>query len=506
MHKIHTSSFLLLLLLFFFLAATLLLTVAGIASMKQEWLPMIRKIMKQKARTHQVLRGIPLGHVLLFIMFFLMYSFHYFLVIRYDEDITSSATTIGVSSTTRSISSSGAQYQRFTSTSSSISSSSSGIHSDEKIATGMLMSPQGQDIHTGDWHGGVEEKIMGAKQQLRGTNSTRPGGTASSTNNHHRIPQHIIFMDGAPDFFQMENLRQQNSVKTITAYLNFWQQEAKSQNLARQESTALQQQLLHEFLEVPNEKHNRPSNKTEFQEHQNQHHQSPRTFAQLPPGVSYLNDNDCLKIIQRVEPRLAFPFQREPMGKYRGDICRIAALYEAGGYYFDTDMEVIQPLSIPPHITFVTVRCPYSQSCFFQSFIAVAPQHPLLKINLNLLVNYYQAGNQTLGTQWDKFHELLGPNSLYLSYKNFMAEFGTEEYLMEQWPVDTMLEESHLSHTQYHHIPYRGQNFNCNYIVHNATQNEVYFYSRILGSSAECPLTESTARSDPIYEDYESPY
>jgi mannosyltransferase OCH1-like enzyme len=34
----------------------------------------------------------------------------------------------------------------------------------------------------------------------------------------------------------------------------------------------------------------------------------------------------------------------ENFGFFKGDLCRLAALYKYGGYYFDIDLEVIEPV------------------------------------------------------------------------------------------------------------------------------------------------------------------
>lgn len=73
--------------------------------------------------------------------------------------------------------------------------------------------------------------------------------------------------------------------------------------------------------------------------------------------VWYLNDSDCVDLIERVYPVLTPYFLAETVGMYKSDICRIVALYDKGGYYIDTDMEIIdhQTIIYPPNITMATV-------------------------------------------------------------------------------------------------------------------------------------------------------
>jgi len=59
-----------------------------------------------------------------------------------------------------------------------------------------------------------------------------------------------------------------------------------------------------------------------------------------------LTDDDCCALLQRVEPKLVPHFDREKKGAYKADICRVAALFEEGGYYFDIDIRVITPVRL----------------------------------------------------------------------------------------------------------------------------------------------------------------
>jgi mannosyltransferase OCH1-like enzyme len=60
-----------------------------------------------------------------------------------------------------------------------------------------------------------------------------------------------------------------------------------------------------------------------------------------------LNDSDCEQLIEIASPSVVPHFLDERTGMYRGDICRVAALYLHGGYYFDLDMEVHTPYIAP---------------------------------------------------------------------------------------------------------------------------------------------------------------
>lgn len=251
-----------------------------------------------------------------------------------------------------------------------------------------------------------------------------------------RIPERIIMTSAADNFFEMQEPHKTNSIRTIIRYYKAWTMRA----LGTTDTKDVQYLMLNPF-----------------------------NFTSLPSFVWYLNDNDCIDSIMNVVPRLVPYFRNESEGKFKADICRIAALYEKGGYYFDTDMEVAhKAVSISPEITFVTVTSPSLGGSFFQSFMAMAPQHPMLRINLDLMVDHYhsieQHGIKLFGT-------LLGPESLYHS----SVEFCQREE-SESWPFDLSLSGRY----------WHGFDYHCGWLVHNATQSEVYFFSRVIGAGSGC--------------------
>ena len=119
-----------------------------------------------------------------------------------------------------------------------------------------------------------------------------------------------------------------------------------------------------------------------------------RGSANAPPvEVEFLLDSDCLRVVNESEPRLAEAFSGEEWGPHKSDLCRIAALWNKGGYYFDNDLVAVQVPHFSPRVTFVTV---YESSlvAFFQAFIAVTPHHPIIREALNVFVELY-SGRQT---------------------------------------------------------------------------------------------------------------
>ena len=72
--------------------------------------------------------------------------------------------------------------------------------------------------------------------------------------------------------------------------------------------------------------------------------------------VLLMDDNECVKIIEQAMKVSAFMnqgrkgfnlkshFLLESDGSFKSDICRTVALYLHGGYCFDVDMEVVEPI------------------------------------------------------------------------------------------------------------------------------------------------------------------
>ena len=116
---------------------------------------------------------------------------------------------------------------------------------------------------------------------------------------------------------------------------------------------------------------------------------SSKNATDVADPVWFLDNEECLRVVGKVEPRLVPYFQQEERGDFKGDICRVAALYLRGGYYFDIDMQVIEPVPVPPHISFVTALSEVNQ-LFFQSILFSEPLNPILKESMALMLSHYQ--------------------------------------------------------------------------------------------------------------------
>jgi len=208
--------------------------------------------------------------------------------------------------------------------------------------------------------------------------------------------------------------------------------------------------------------------------------------------VEYLGDEACKKVIAKVEDRLTIHYLNEKKGQNKANICRIATLYDKGGYYFDTDMQVVKAVDIGKDVTFMTPHEAKSSwhnvPGFFNSFIAVMPGHPMLRINLDIFVQYYQE-NDTKGDNDKKTYKgqhfpLLGTASLFTAYKEFNELQDIDKNF---WSLDLSLSEVRLNSGLYPSFPrHKGKGCCCDFVVHNEREKEIYFYSRIVGADPWC--------------------
>ena len=281
--------------------------------------------------------------------------------------------------------------------------------------------------------------------------------SVESVEKKDRIPHRIIIMDRGDNLSDIISPRLENTYNTIRQYHNAWF--PSNDNLNSTDSNHL----------------------TEEQK----------------KIVSYLNDASCIKVLNQTEPKLIPFFEREIHGKYKADICRVAELFSRGGYYFDTDMKVTKPLLLQPQVTFTapfeadsTARTDFEKEKMnnvgiFNSFIASAPKHPILRNALNLMLSSYE-GKIKLESQ-------LGPATLFKGYQQFER---SSTYLKQLWPIDMTLAETYMNKRNYPNFPRnRGTGCCCDFVIHNFTERDIYFYSRIPGASKHsgrqlCKLTE----------------
>jgi hypothetical protein len=146
----------------------------------------------------------------------------------------------------------------------------------------------------------------------------------------------------------------------------------------------------------------------------------------------FLDDADCREMILSVSPALAKSFDMNWRGMIKADICRVAALYQSGGYYFDVDLEASRALGRatraialtafrptppaqphPPRQVITPMHAPEggtvmsiweaSRVSVFQAFLASSAQHPVIAEAIRLMVLHSEGkwavpANAWLGT------------------------------------------------------------------------------------------------------------
>jgi hypothetical protein len=114
--------------------------------------------------------------------------------------------------------------------------------------------------------------------------------------------------------------------------------------------------------------------------------------------------------------------------------------------------------------------------------MAVAPKHPILKRNFEIQVEYYKEVQEQKKKKINKFNTHMGTGSLFAAYNSLSTS--------ERGMVDMSLAETKLNQFIYPHFP-RHKNAKgccCDFVVHNTTEREIYFYSRFAGSGWNCDI------------------
>ena len=225
---------------------------------------------------------------------------------------------------------------------------------------------------------------------------------------------------------------------------------------------------------------------TVFKEHANN---TTRITVATDIQVHFLDDQDCYRVINEAHSELTVHFLNETNGSFKGDMCRSAALYLYGGYYFDVDMELVTPYVVneATNTSFVSVLSP-DKRVFFQSFIASTARNPILQSAFKFMIDYYE-GRHDACTRQNRC--LVGPQTLMDAYQS-VAE-GPSGKRSTSTIKTVLLQEAPLFPSLYPAFPRRqGRDIWCNHIVHDPVEQTVYFYSRVEGSQ-NCPFLKPDA-------------
>jgi hypothetical protein len=170
------------------------------------------------------------------------------------------------------------------------------------------------------------------------------------------------------------------------------------------------------------------------------------------------------------------PHFHESDGMFKGDICRMVALYQNGGYYFDIDLQVIEPINLDrknqyygngTYISFATAKeAPgiKNDKGFFQAFLASTPHHPIMRRALNNTLDYFEGRYKPRGSLWGV---------------SVIADAHDSMSLHERGSV-VLLQEHPLRPKDYPNLRRQNGGSVCNHVVHDPLHKIAYFRSRIM--------------------------
>jgi hypothetical protein len=187
--------------------------------------------------------------------------------------------------------------------------------------------------------------------------------------------------------------------------------------------------------------------------------------------VWFLDDDDCRAAIYATKPALLAFFDREIDGSWKADMCRVAALQLTGGYYFDVDMETINPWIPKSSVAFATVYQPVERG-YFQSFLASEKGGRLMKEALDEMLIFYE-------TKKSRNDILLGPMTLLWAFESVPLWDRGETVILQETKFIFNNETDSLLRRE-------GVGFGCDYLVHDPVTKERFFYSRIVGAGKGC--------------------
>jgi hypothetical protein len=110
-------------------------------------------------------------------------------------------------------------------------------------------------------------------------------------------------------------------------------------------------------------------------------------WGETEASVVVLDDLHCLAAIHHVKEELVPFFRVEKDTLRRVEMCRLAALYLTGGYYFAVDFE-LRNLTLPPdNVSLLLARDGEDLS---KSFMASEPKSSVMNLALDKMVGYYK--------------------------------------------------------------------------------------------------------------------
>jgi mannosyltransferase OCH1-like enzyme len=185
--------------------------------------------------------------------------------------------------------------------------------------------------------------------------------------------------------------------------------------------------------------------------------------------VWLLTDADCVNAIHLARPNLVNYFVREEAGSWKADMCRAAALYLTGGYYFDVDIEVVEPWKHGSNVTFATAAT-QGTNRFFQAFVASEKEGRVIEKSLSEMLLFYETKRSRAN--------LLGCVTMKWAYELIPVSERGETVILEELPFPRDRLES----------PERRDAVGCccEFGVQDPYTKQHAFYSRVVGASSFC--------------------
>jgi len=208
------------------------------------------------------------------------------------------------------------------------------------------------------------------------------------------------------------------------------------------------------------------------------------------PGIRWFfyDDPACRQTVARVHSeKLAKHFDEEQHGPYKSDMCRLAMLYEKGGYYFDNDFEALKDVRtiVPDTASLSTVIQFRGDQHIFQGFLAAAPGHPVLMAALNRTFDKYASGDRL------KFHDepdrRMGPEVLGAALRSWLAADSLHVGRMKKQngtEFAYLFKEKSDALQKYGLQPRKGQGCCCNVAVVDG-KNSIG-WTHIIGANSRC--------------------
>jgi hypothetical protein len=110
-------------------------------------------------------------------------------------------------------------------------------------------------------------------------------------------------------------------------------------------------------------------------------------WGETKASVTVLDDLHCLAVVHHVKEELVPFFRKERDKLRRTEMCRLAALYLTGGYYFAVDFE-LRNLTLPPDN--VSLRLASDGNDVSKSFMASEPKNSIVSLALDKILGYYK--------------------------------------------------------------------------------------------------------------------